>query len=713
MKTIKNKSIILLTTLAILVVNIVYPNIGNAAYTYEVTNLRETHTSTSINLLWSLPTDTNFSHVRIYRNDILVADNIVTSSFNNTNLTPSSGYSFRVVTVDKTGVESTGISFYASTTYQAKNYSAGLLDNEITYDNGGLNVTNPANYKDNDEITFANLKGTASKPNSYISIGFQYSVNIDKIFIEFSSEKRPTIVLYDESYNYLDEFVLENGINNIPLTSDVKHFEFYSNSGTKTTKLYELDFYGPTVSPSEEFNSGHLDKETWWSGGTKGTTDTEFVYDNNLGTYARMKGLTSVYNSSYQIYVFEKPQIIESVYLNFVAEDYPFLNMYDENYALLSAKYLSGTGIVFRTPIAGVKYVEFYGIKNQQQLDLNELEFYGPNSTPPSEVADLTTSKTTSTVTLNWQKPSNGDFSKIIIYRDGVKIADNLLGNTYTDTGLKDKTTYQYKITTVDTSNNESDGSTVSITTDSLIPSDVTNVKETHTQNSVKLDWNFPEDGNYSFVRVYRDGEIIGDNITDTSFSDTGLSRGKVYSYKVVTVNAHSESPGTSIVATTDGILSVSLASIKSFNQLVLSAETKEITTGFTSPLQFEDSTNSASGWNVTIQATAFSQIGGKGLSFPSGSLSLKKPTDILALNGTTSPEPAVVNEGPWIIDNGSSVKILSANTNEGMGEFSVSFPDDAFSLNIPSDRELVDNVNAPSGTVYESNVTVTIVAGP
>lgn len=77
------------------------------------------------------------------------------------------------------------------------------------------------------------------------------------------------------------------------------------------------------------------------------------------------------------------------------------------------------------------------------------------DTTPPGEVSITDAVYSDTSVTLNWENPSDPDFQNVRIYREGVLIYTSS-GTEYSDTGLLPGTTYQYTITTVDSSGNES-----------------------------------------------------------------------------------------------------------------------------------------------------------------------------------------------------------------------------------------------------------------
>ncbi|WP_059170870.1 fibronectin type III domain-containing protein [Bacillus sp. FJAT-27445] len=78
----------------------------------EVRDLKEKHTSSSISLTWSNPSQANknFSHVNVYRNDgeNPVGINIKNGKFNDENLVAATKYSYKITTVGNKGIESSG-----------------------------------------------------------------------------------------------------------------------------------------------------------------------------------------------------------------------------------------------------------------------------------------------------------------------------------------------------------------------------------------------------------------------------------------------------------------------------------------------------------------------------------------------------------------------------------------------------------------------------
>ncbi|TES84113.1 MAG: hypothetical protein E3J91_00125, partial [Hadesarchaea archaeon] len=178
------------------------------------------------------------------------------------------------------------------------------------------------------------------------------------------------------------------------------------------------------------------------------------------------------------------------------------------------------------------------------------------DTTPPAAPTGLTaTAVSSSQINLDWNNNSEGDLDHYHVYRSttsgftpgaGNFVADTSVSN-YSDTGLSADTTYYYKVTAVDTSNNESDPSAqASATTltpeDTTPPAAPTGLTATAVSSSqINLDWNNNSEGDLDHYHVYRSTTSgftpgAGNFVADTSvsnYSDTGLSASTTYYYKV------------------------------------------------------------------------------------------------------------------------------------------------------------------------------------
>lgn len=84
----------------------------------EINNLNYETTENSVTFTFDLPGDDDFSHVKVYQNDVLIKENVVDQSLNINNLKEETLYNFKFTTVDLEGNESTGFVQEVTTDYK-------------------------------------------------------------------------------------------------------------------------------------------------------------------------------------------------------------------------------------------------------------------------------------------------------------------------------------------------------------------------------------------------------------------------------------------------------------------------------------------------------------------------------------------------------------------------------------------------------------------
>lgn len=86
----------------------------------------------------------------------------------------------------------------------------------------------------------------------------------------------------------------------------------------------------------------------------------------------------------------------------------------------------------------------------------------------PGEVTSLTFTPLLSSVEIDWLNPTDDDFSHVNIYEitdeQELILAGKAIGNSHTLTGLTSNKEYTFVLKTVDTSENESDGESFTVT---------------------------------------------------------------------------------------------------------------------------------------------------------------------------------------------------------------------------------------------------------
>jgi WxL domain surface cell wall-binding len=161
-------------------------------------------------------------------------------------------------------------------------------------------------------------------------------------------------------------------------------------------------------------------------------------------------------------------------------------------------------------------------------------------------------------------------------------------------------------------------------------------------------------------------------------------------------------------VTLTGGTLSFTVnPTATNFATTALTGSTQTLTTDF-NDWRVNDARGSGAGWNVTMQASQFSDGGSNTL--PVGSLKLKTPvvTPVDLLNLAVPPVVSLIPTPPWTLDGGSAVKVVSAAVGTGQGEWNF----DQVNLIASKDLDLTVPANASAGT-YTSTITSTLSTGP
>ncbi|MDY6969819.1 MAG: hypothetical protein SVR08_14330, partial [Spirochaetota bacterium] len=169
------------------------------------------------------------------------------------------------------------------------------------------------------------------------------------------------------------------------------------------------------------------------------------------------------------------------------------------------------------------------------------------DSTPPSQPQSLSASAVSqSQIDLTWDASTDDvGVAGYKVYRDGSEITTTP-GTSYSDTGLSASTEYSYTVSAYDAADNESNQSDpASAMTLSNGGEDVTSPSQPQNLSAVAssysqidLTWDAStDDVGVAGYKVYREGLEIA-TATGISYSDTGLSYSREYSYTVSAYDA-------------------------------------------------------------------------------------------------------------------------------------------------------------------------------
>ena len=150
------------------------------------------------------------------------------------------------------------------------------------------------------------------------------------------------------------------------------------------------------------------------------------------------------------------------------------------------------------------------------------------DTTPPSSITNLQNiSNSYDWIYWNWTNPTDADFNQVLIYLDGINIA-NTSDNFYNATGLMQNTSYTITIHTKDfaeniNTTNVSNTASTGYAPDMIPPNSVTNLMNiSSTTTSIYWTWTNPLDIDFSEAIIYVDGINIA-NTSNNFYNATGF----------------------------------------------------------------------------------------------------------------------------------------------------------------------------------------------
>lgn len=166
----------------------------------------------------------------------------------------------------------------------------------------------------------------------------------------------------------------------------------------------------------------------------------------------------------------------------------------------------------------------------------------------PAEPTNISYNTYTDRIELTFDNPTDSDFSKVNIYKDGVLVGYSTTG-IYTVTGLQAETVYSIKLTSVDSSGNESLGVVQSISTqsdnDTVAPNAPAGVKVENASNGAIVSWYRNTETDIAGYNIYVDGvKYNATPVTRLSYSVVGLDAGSSYEIKVTAVDSSGNESG-------------------------------------------------------------------------------------------------------------------------------------------------------------------------
>ncbi len=164
-----------------------------------------------------------------------------------------------------------------------------------------------------------------------------------------------------------------------------------------------------------------------------------------------------------------------------------------------------------------------------------------PDTQAPTTPTNLTTSNISQTsLTLNWTAATdNVGVTAYEVYQGTTLVSGNVVGNSFTVTGLTCNTLYNFTVKAKDAAGNSSEASNVASATTSACdvqaPSIPTNLTASNiSTGSLTLNWTASTDNvGVTAYEVYRGNTLVNGNVSGTTLNITGLTCNTTYSFTV------------------------------------------------------------------------------------------------------------------------------------------------------------------------------------
>jgi hypothetical protein len=156
------------------------------------------------------------------------------------------------------------------------------------------------------------------------------------------------------------------------------------------------------------------------------------------------------------------------------------------------------------------------------------------------------------------------------------------------------------------------------------------------------------------------------------------------------------------------GAFSLDTSAINPFASHTLKDNTEVVSTSFAAPFTVKDLSGLQSGYRVDVKASQFKD--GSGNTIKAGSLTLDPVSTVTRTAiGSGGTAPTASTTAPAIVDNGATVKVLSASAGNGMGVFDVAFPSNALDLTI----DPTTTKATAAGATYTSTLEWNLIQAP
>lgn len=153
---------------------------------------------------------------------------------------------------------------------------------------------------------------------------------------------------------------------------------------------------------------------------------------------------------------------------------------------------------------------------------------------PVVQPAEVAVNATATGVEIQWQ----GTAKQYRVFRDGAELV-TVDQSPYNDKTAQYGQKYDYTIQGIDGASESEISKTATITPEDTFPPEVpAGVVALSGVSTIEVSWERSIASDLAFYRVYRDGKLVADKQTATTFSDSAAKSGQKYVYTVSSVDA-------------------------------------------------------------------------------------------------------------------------------------------------------------------------------
>jgi hypothetical protein len=517
----------------------------------EVSNLIETHDSNSVQLNWLNPTDSDFQHVKVYKNNSYIGTS-TNGTYSVTGLQEGATYTFKVTSVDMNLNETIGKVITVKTNditppavptgliiQEGNNKLMLSWNNNLDSDLYGYNVYIDG-IKINNSLIGVNMYEIDSLINNQ-----SYSIQIAAVDVQGNESSKSAAV---NGQPHLPSDIVPPGVpTGLSATTNGSDITLMWNNNVDPDLLSYIVYQNGIKIANIPAGS------TSWTGG--GLSPGTYVYeitslDSSLNESSKSgpisetivlpldatppgspHDITNTQTSDRITVTWQNPSDVDfdyvKLYLDGIlidttnGESYNFTNLDDDQIYTIA-----------------ITTVDTSGNESARQI----ITVHTNDATAPNSPSGITAAISDSKIQINWNPNLEMDLKGYNIYINDTKINNGTLGSSsYNLENLTNGISYKIQISAVDQSGNESTLSMpiIRIPADTTPPSFVGALTETHTSNSVTLQWIAPNDSDLHHFNIYQDNVLVG-TTTNIEITINDLNQNRIYTFKVEAVDQNS-----------------------------------------------------------------------------------------------------------------------------------------------------------------------------